>query len=179
MLFCMAADHLTGGDAAAAAWWICVSLALLIAMWVATGYDTLATFRAAVAQQNAVVARHAELRPYPRTVPWDMADFALGAGYVPMVLTVVAACVGRRRDHRLLATAALATLVIIAASGAMPGETARVWLFDSPLAILPAAVCVARATPVQRSLAFAAVTLVLFAAATSIQFNSIDAAAIE
>jgi hypothetical protein len=114
--------------------------AVFFTLWVATGYDAIGSFRAAMAVQS--VHLEAVARPWPKTIPFDLADFFLGAGWiVPAIAARFSAGIWRRPDLGDFAIVAVcgAQLLIAAGSGLLQGEAARVWIFLLPLLLVPAA----------------------------------------
>ena len=112
-----------------------------IALWLATGYQPIATFHAALANQAYLITLIP--RPYPATAIFDLTDFALGVGWLPMLLGGVALWrrfAERGRRDRLAWTIALVVLqlLLVAVTALLPGETARVWIFMMPLAAFAA-----------------------------------------
>jgi hypothetical protein len=89
---------------------------------------------------------HLIRRPYPGSVPWDVYDFSLGSGWIPVVLLALAA--GRITNKwrslpeslRVFVPSALGCLLIVAASGLLPGEAARLWLFLQPFVVVLAGI---------------------------------------
>lgn len=142
-----------GGERAADGWrsrlpgvlgTVGVALAALAAafglLWLATGYDPVRSFRAALANQ----AELAEIwqRPWPRTIPWDLSDFLLGAGWHSGLLAAFFLLGGSLRAEPgrwRLALFVVLQLLAVAATGLLRTETARVWLFLQPLLALAAA----------------------------------------
>jgi hypothetical protein len=59
---------------------------LLTLLWITVGYDPVATFRSAWVNQHDLLRQYADQRPWPRTIPWDLVDFALGSGWISVVL---------------------------------------------------------------------------------------------
>jgi hypothetical protein len=114
------------------------------AAWALTGYNHIAAFRTSLRLQGDLA--RVWHRPYSSTVFWDLYDFSLAAGWVPVGLIVAAAAAWRSRwaglPHalRVAAPAGLATILIVDFTGLLRAETARVWLFLQPFVILPAAV---------------------------------------
>lgn len=99
-----------------------------------TGYKPWATFRAALAQQHEILPQlH---RPFPASVPFDLLDFVLGSGYVPALAALLWLA---RRERNRVVRAGLATVVIVAATGLLQAETARVWIFLMPFLAIAAA----------------------------------------
>jgi hypothetical protein len=117
-------------------------------LWLATGYNPIATLRRALAVQDIFAA---ELhRAYAPFVLLDVYDFFLGAGM--LALPILLFHLNRqmrawdlRRTDLALTLIGLATVLTIDLSGLLRGETARVWLFLQPLLVIPVAIELARA----------------------------------
>jgi hypothetical protein len=108
-----------------------------LALYLATGYDPIASFQAALANQS----RLAEIwqRPYPRTIPWDLYDFLLGTGWIGGLLAAFYLVSKARREEPerwRLALFAVLQIAGVALTGLLRTETARVWLFLQPLFFL-------------------------------------------
>lgn len=109
-----------------------VAIALHALFALATGFNPISAFRTALAMQAyQLPLLH---RPWPKTIPFDLLDFLLGAAWVPLVPAIC--WIAKRRD----VTAWLAvTPLVVALTGLIQAETARVWIFLLPLLFLPAA----------------------------------------
>jgi hypothetical protein len=111
-------------------------------LWFLSGFDPIATFTTALHNQSRNLRLLA--RPYPRTIPWDLFDFALGTGWISVLLVGFAidrarsAEIGRR--ERWLIVLVLAQIGAVAVTGLLQTETARVWLFMAPLLMIPVGV---------------------------------------
>jgi hypothetical protein len=133
--------------------------AFYVVLAIFTSFDPIATFRTAWRNQHALLEAHAGDRPWPQTVPLDLLDFALGAGWLPVVLTVMYLLGTFRSDDprmRGLTLLCLAQPVIVAVVGILQLETARVWSFMLPLLLLPAAEELSRWPPRWRALSIVA-----------------------
>ncbi len=109
-----------------------VALAAHVLFALVTGFNPLSGFRTALAMQAyQLPLLH---RPWPRTIPFDLLDFLLGAGWVPLAPAVL--WVARRRDVTVWM---LLTPLVVALTGLIQAETARVWSFLLPLLLFPAA----------------------------------------
>jgi hypothetical protein len=140
-------------------------------LWVTTGYDPLRTFVTAVRLQYDMLDRI--VRPYPETVWYDPVDFALGVGWVNLALaaTFIVAAIQRRNppeerkapgpSRLALAGLVIVQLAVVAVSGLIPGETARVWNFMFPLLTLAAAFELSRWRPAPAMLAYSIQFLIL------------------
>ncbi len=146
-----------------------IALATFVAaygvLWLSTGFNPISAFRTALAMQY----RYLPLlhRPWPRTIPFDFLDFCLGAGWIPVMLAILA--LWRRRDAVLIW--GLLTPVIVALTGLIQAETARVWIFMLPLLMIPAGVELSRWPIRERIAVYAsmiAVTIALYANMTFI-----------
>jgi hypothetical protein len=106
------------------------------------GFEPVSTFVHALEMQKLDAATvH---RPWSSTVLLDPYDFLLGAGILAGPLIVMhAARIARSfaaaREEFALSIMALATILVVDVSGLLRGETARLWLFLQPFAIVPAA----------------------------------------
>jgi hypothetical protein len=124
-----------------------------------TGYDPLATFASAWRNQHALLARYGHMRPYPLTIPFDLADFAFGAAWSGAALAVAfvvdRSAWGEARRVRL-SLLCLAQLVLVAITGLLQMETARVWNFMLPLLMVPAGLELRTWSPRWRMLVYGA-----------------------
>lgn len=107
-------------------------------LWLAVGYNPIATFLSAWRHQHELLHTYAAQRPYPMTIFFDLTDFALGAGWIGILLAVTS-FIGSptERRHRRLAVLAMSQLVLVAVTGLLQSETARVWNFMLPLLMIP------------------------------------------
>ena len=138
-------------------------------LWLSTGFNWLSAFRTALAMQY----RYLPLlhRPYPRTIPFDLLDFFLGSGWVPVVLAIFWLLKRREEEAQVKAVAisGLLTIVIVAGTGLIQAETARVWIFLLPLLLLPAALEMRR-WPARHRLA---VAMTLIAVTVALESNMV------
>ncbi|MCB9384698.1 MAG: hypothetical protein H6509_08785 [Bryobacterales bacterium] len=146
---------------------VCVTL--FVGAWAIWGYDHLAALRVSMGIQEGLAK--AWNRPWRLTVVWDVYDFFLASGWalaaVVTLFVVRWAKGGLEQAERLrwFALAALGTLAIVDVSGLLRAETARVWLFLQPLAVIVAGAELARWSPGWR----AALIGVLFFALAAIR----------
>jgi hypothetical protein len=138
----------------------CCVLALGV-FWLVTGYSVPGAFQAALVNQHQLVMSDAT-RAWPRAVPFDLWDFALGSAWISFPL----AGFGLYRAWRAhgwqdrfvrIMTIGLAVPLLTAATGLLPLETARVWCFQLPLLLLPAAYELSFWKPLDRWIAFGCV----------------------
>jgi hypothetical protein len=116
-------------------------------LWLVTGYDPIATFESAWKNQHALLAEHANERPYPDTVWNDLLDFALASGWIGALLAVfslIESVRDPRNPRSRLVLLCIAQPLFVAITALLASETARVWNFMLPLLILPAALQLVR-----------------------------------
>lgn len=139
-------------------------------IFLATGYDPVATFASALHQQSLILPRLN--RHLPQTIPFDLLDFAFGMAWIPMAAALF--FLFRKRMSHLeiheMAIAGMATPLIVALSGLLQAENARVWLFLTPFVAFAAACEMRRWLPRHRLLAYAAMVVVATAAYANMMF---------
>jgi hypothetical protein len=144
---------------------------LLLALHWFTGFDPIATFRSAWANQHALLAAHAGERPYPATVLFDLTDFTLGSGWLSVL--VVAFYLSRRsppQERRSLVWLVLGQFVVVAALGLLQAETARVWDFMLPLLMIPVGLELARWPRRARAAVLVALAIITCAICQNMKF---------
>lgn len=117
-----------------------VALATVIVVYAAlfssTGFDPLATFRSALANQARLLPSLG--RPYPRSIPFDLFDFSMGAGWISVLLAGFFLIENdRAATCWRVAAFAIFQIVGLATTGLIQTETARVWQFLLPLLLCP------------------------------------------
>ena len=101
-------------------------------------------------------------------IPFDLLDFALGVGWAP----VAAAIFFLRRSTRAdVAVAGLVTPLIVAASGLLQAETARVWIFLMPFVAFAAALEMIHWGRAGRLLVFGSMIVVTIAVYANMRFT--------
>ena len=145
--------------------------AIYLLMWLATGYDTVATFVSALRNQAYLEASFVLPRPYPHTIPTDLLDFFLGSGWISAVALI---CWLRRRDGRAHAhvVVGLASILVVALTGLLRCETSRVWLFLQPLVMLALGLELVRWNAWARAVVFACLVLLTAAVAQNMELLS-------
>jgi hypothetical protein len=146
-------------------------------LWLATGFDPFATFFAAVHNQRELLAHLILPRRWPSTIPADFQDFFFGSAWVSLPLMIFWFM---RRDRsrvdsdearvRRLVVLGITQIVVVALTGLLPGESARVWMFMQPLALAPIALELSRWKPWQCGCALAIVAIVTAIAAQNMIF---------
>jgi hypothetical protein len=144
---------------------------LLLALHWFTGYDPIATFHSAWANQHALLATHAGDRPYPATILFDLTDFALGSGWLSAALV---ACYLVRteasQEPRSLTWLVLGQFLFVAALGLLQSETARVWNFMLPLLMIPVGLELSRWPRRMRAAVLVALAIVTCAICQNMKF---------
>jgi hypothetical protein len=109
-------------------------------LWLWSGYNPVEVFVVAIA--NQAKQQPATGRFWPRTIPFDLTDFALGMGWVCALIALFhLLAILRQRSWRTrpaqLAILCLIQPIAVALTGLLPGETARTYAFMFPLIMLP------------------------------------------
>ena len=110
-------------------------------LYAATGFNALRSFKVAffLARKQTLVLG----RGFPHTIPYDFLDFALGSGWLGILL----ACyyfvpfpkegLKRWSPEGRLSFLSVLQIGVVGMLALLPGETARVWLFMLPLLMIP------------------------------------------
>ena len=100
-----------------------------------SGYNLITVFQSCLEQQEQLEARLN--RPWPWTSLFDTYDFFLGNGYLALFLmTGVLVRYPKTTLYPVFTLIIIVQLLIMAAGHLLPGETARVWLFLQPFAVI-------------------------------------------
>ncbi len=152
-----------------------VTLVVYLLLGAFTGYNPISTFVAACRNQRLMDMSPLQVRPYPRTLVFDLVDFALGSGWMSFMLAGMCVVAMLRSDPRSRLTRivvlCLLQLLVVAVSGLLQAETLRVWNFLLPLLMLPVGMELARCSAWQRLGVFVALWLVLGAMAQNMIFH--------
>ncbi len=128
-----------------------------------TGFNPISAFRTALAMQAyQLPLLH---RPWPKTIPFDLLDFFLGAGWVPLVPALWWVT-----KHRDVTAWTFLTPFVVAVTGLIQAETARVWIFLLPLLFLPASLELRTWSERQRIAVYMTMVVVLVALYTNMRF---------
>lgn len=123
----------------------CVAV-LYFLFWLATGFDPIATFISAWKTEHIKMAQWCAdtgrpPRRLPGTIWWDLVSFAMGSGWIGILLAIYYFLPGDRRADRpgqfRIALLCAAQILIVALVGILPGETVRYWMFMLPMLMLP------------------------------------------
>jgi hypothetical protein len=133
------------------------------ALFVTTRFNPISAFLVAYREQHAIIElmntfwiHTGQVRAYPHTIFGDLQEFAFGLGWLTAAAAITWCIVGfRHTEYRVRATAlvALSTPIIVALTGLLRAETARVWIFLMPFVALPAALFLVRRTLAERMIA--------------------------
>lgn len=139
-----------------------------------TGYNPLLTLQAGIANQHELEGTFLK-RPFPAAIPFDLFDFLLGTGWVcTLTLAFFLRDQFRAPDWRspgLQATLLfLAQLLIVACTGLLSVETARVWTFLIPLFLVPTSLEIARWQPRDRLVIYLSLLLVVIGLNQNMRF---------
>lgn len=111
----------------------------LLVLWLVIGYNPVATFAGAWKHQHELLAINAAQRQYRQTIFFDLTDFALGVGWIGVLLAVASFIAPRQqRGHAALVAMGLSQFLFVAATALLQSETARVWSFMLPLLMIGA-----------------------------------------
>jgi hypothetical protein len=154
-----------------------VTIVLLYLMLAAaTYYDPIETTRVITELQMADLIPLE--RPFPRHILFDLIDFALGSGWISVVLAAfylaharghVVRLFGQARAQRLVFLALL-QIAVVACAALLPGETARLWMLMLPLLMAPVGLELARWPMRYRVVVYACLWLVLVATCQNMTF---------
>ncbi|HEX8523153.1 MAG TPA: hypothetical protein VF669_12925 [Tepidisphaeraceae bacterium] len=122
-----------------AAWALVGLIVWLLGLYLVSGYNTWTVFASAFHNQQSLMREHAAERPYPLTIWTDLVDFALGSGWIGYVMAGLWLGCAHRTDGRIrrIVWLGVAQILVVAATGLLQSETARVWNFMLPLLALP------------------------------------------
>jgi hypothetical protein len=105
-----------------------------LALYLATGFNPIAAFRACMIAQRENIQMATIGRHLPGTIVPDFIDFDLGAGWLALPLAIIAL---RKRKTRAIWLICIGQLVFVAVTGLIQCENARVWCFMLPMLMLP------------------------------------------
>jgi len=122
---------------------VAVAVATFIVIYLAayflTGLNLIAIFKSALVNQAAFAQRSGRAGLF--TAGWDLYDFALGTGFIGLLLAASYIISGKRR---LIPILCLVQILFIACTQLLAVETARVWMFMIPLLMVPVGAELAR-----------------------------------
>jgi hypothetical protein len=119
-----------------------VCAGLYAVLWLASGYNPIASFGHAMSNQAAFAADIK--RPYALFAMLDPYDFFVGAGIITLPILLfhfqrLLKQFDAKRTDMVLTLIGLGTIFTVDLSGLLRGESARVWLFLQPLLVVPVA----------------------------------------
>ncbi|HVT89750.1 MAG TPA: hypothetical protein VHD56_12920 [Tepidisphaeraceae bacterium] len=154
------------------------TISMLVILRFALGFHPIQTFTAAWTIQRRLLAEHPGERPWPQTIPFDLTDFALGSAWVSYLLAIYYFAGPKRQtvpndqppSQWMVAILAILQLVIVALTGLLPLETARVWNFLLPLLMIPIGLELQSWTRKERLIVYGAVLLITAAICQNLTF---------
>jgi hypothetical protein len=152
-------------------------IALYTILFLTTGYNPLATLHAGLINQHELERTFLK-RPYPITIPFDILDFLLGTGWIATV--AIGFYLHRQISSRhwrspgfIITTLVIGQILILAATGLLTVETARVWMFLIPLFLIPAALEISRWTPKARLVIYLSLLCIVIALTLNMRFVAV------
>jgi hypothetical protein len=131
-------------------------VAIYFALWLWSGYNPIRTLITGI-HTHSVEETPILHRDWPRTIPFDLIDFALGTGWLCALLAIFYVARGTANPLILLC---LFQPIAVALTGLLQGETARVWIFMYPLLLVPAGLELRHWHPPARMAAFICLWLI-------------------
>ncbi len=153
----------------AAATTLGVAAACYTLLWLVSGYRPIDTFFSAL-RNEALLAMDVKPRPYLPSLLFDPLDFALGMGYLPLLLATFYLAHSTGAELTRAARIGLAQIVLVAVTGLLRCETARIWLLLAPLLMLAAGAELERWDRRSRWLAYLGLLLVTASVARNLEF---------
>ncbi len=139
-------------------------------LFLTTGFDPAATFRAAFSNQSRLAVGLD--RAWLPAVLLDPFDFAMGAGWLAFLLAAVTVARGQEAGQAdRPATLAVFQILSVDLSGLLRVEAARVWLFLTPLVAIPAGRELSRWTRIEQNCVYVVMALLLATLAQNMKFN--------
>jgi len=137
-------------------------------LYLATGYNLIATFLAAWHQHEIV--RREVYRPWPATILNDPINFVIALGWLP-VIVLVSYFLRADRAKLALVLVCLAQPMLVAVTGLLQTESHRLWLVMMPLLIVPVGLDLARWPREHRVALYGCQTIVLIFVTESLRFH--------
>lgn len=139
-------------------------------LYLLTNFNPIATFQTALAEQKKADI-HLQ-RPFPQTLPGDLAEFCVGIGWGAVLAAGLGAALRKPRGANNAHAAvwlSFVQLLVVAGSGLLRCETGRVWIFLMPLLAWPAGMEIAKWTPRWRAAFYAACWLAMSAVLANVK----------
>ncbi len=149
-----------------------VCIGLYFVLYLLSGFDPIATYHVLARVQSSELIPLK--RPFPLHILWDLYDFALGSGWISILLVIFyfarRGSITARGPAARLAQLATLQILVVAAAALLPGETARLWMPLLPLLVVPIGMELARWRARDRMIAYACLWLSLAILAQNITF---------
>ncbi|MGA2442353.1 MAG: hypothetical protein ABSH08_15475 [Tepidisphaeraceae bacterium] len=148
------------------------------ALWAATRFNPIATLRECTRQVYVlwdilINVYHYPHHSLPGTIPTDLYDFALASGWMSFVLVGFYFKSAFRQGltpQSRVAILSVLQFVLIALTGALQIETARIWMFMLPMLMLPVGLELASWRPGARLAVYAALLILTAEMCQSMEF---------
>lgn len=149
---------------------VALTIGLYATMALTFGYAPIAVIKSCFINQ-AEWARQSPQWFTPGASLFNLSDGALGIGW-PVAVAFVAAMFSKRCGHgsRQIAWIAAGTIALAAGAHMLPAEVARVWVFITPLVVIPAAVFINQLADRPRALVLLASALTTVATCGTLKF---------
>ncbi len=146
-------------------------------LWLVTGFNPIETLRACIGQENEIwkiLINNYGFPPHslPGTAFTDLYDFALGSGWISFVLVIFYFASARRgwEYSTRIAFVGVLQFLIVAGTGVLITETARIWAFMLPMLMLPVGLELSKWKPGARLIVYLALLLLTAAICQSMEF---------
>jgi len=148
------------------------------ALWATTRFNPIATLRECTRQVYVlwdilINVYHYPHHSLPGTIPTDLYDFALASGWMSFVLVGFYFKSAFRQGpspQSRVAILSVLQFVLIALTGALQVETARIWMFMLPMLMLPVGLELANWRPGARLAVYAALLILTAEMCQSMEF---------
>jgi len=148
------------------------------ALWATTRFNPIATLRECTRQVYVlwdilINVYHYPHHSLPGTIPTDLYDFALASGWMSFALVGFYFKSAFRQGlspQSRVATLSVLQFVLIALTGALQVETARIWMFMLPMLMLPVGLELANWRPGARLAVYAALLILTAEMCQSMEF---------
>lgn len=110
--------------------------AFYLVLWLIVGFNPFSTMSTAIANERAIRASMKLPHVWPHTLLYDWQDFFFSSGWMSVPLILMGLWRVKTMREPLLLWLAIAQILIVWSTGIMAPETARLWIYLQPLAML-------------------------------------------